>query len=330
MILHQNQKRKDLVLIKKTVVTDFIHGNAIFKLPKEKKNKLKKHINIKFINQKNFNPNSVEIYWGTRIKDNYIKKFKNLKWVHFGSVGTDNLSLKVLKNKRITITNSKSINSESVSKLILFYILDTEKRILSTGNFSNRKKFEQNFLLGNETYSHKILILGYGSIAKQLQKILKKFKFKFDIYSSRANIIKYKNIVSYKKIINNLDKYNTVINLLKFNSINKKFMNKTFFNKLNKKINLILVGRIQTIDLNQLYNFLNLNKKSFCYLDAKSDINNLEKIRKLKNIFISPHIGGYYAKYWDDQFDLFKSNLLRYLNGKKLKNIVKINQSNFK
>ena len=109
-------------------------------------------------------------------------------------------------------------------------------------------------------------------------------------------------------------------------------MSKNFIKKLNKHVNLILVGRLETIDLKYLNIFLKRNKQSFAYMDAKSNILNkniFNKIKKLNNLFLTPHIGGYYSDYWQDQYDLFNQNLIKYLNGKILKNIVKIEKNNF-
>ena len=319
-------------MIKKIIITDFIYGKAIFKLPKEIIKELGKKIYLKNINDKRLDPDLVEIYWGTRIKNSDIKKYKNLKWIHFGSIGTDKIKYSSLKNRKIIITNSKAMNTMSVAKLIFIYLLDIEKKILKLNNFSNRdiyeKKIESNLNLSRE----KILILGYGNIAKKINILTNKLGLKVDIYSSRSDFLKKKNIYNYKQTIEKLNKYKVIINLLKYNDSNKNFMNKNFIEKLNKCVNLILVGRIETIDLKYLYNFLKKNKKSFTYMDAKSNILNrniFNKIKKLNNLFLTPHIGGYYNDYWSNQYELFNQNLMKYLDGKKLKNTVKIDRNNF-
>ncbi|MDB9937275.1 hypothetical protein OAD13_04405 [Candidatus Pelagibacter sp.] len=319
-------------MIRKTIITDFVYGKAIFQLPKEIIKTLGKRIDLKNINDQKLDPDLVEIYWGTRIKNLDIKKYKNLKWIHFGSIGTDKIKYSSLKDKKIIVTNSKAINSMSVAKLIFIYLLDIEKKILKLNNFSNRDNYEKK-IQNNLNLSHeKILILGYGSIAKKINILTSQLKLNIDFYSSRSSLLKKKNILNYKQSIKKLNKYKVIINLLKYNDRNKNFMNKNFIKKLNKFVNLILVGRLETIDLKYLNNFLTKNKKSFAYMDAQSNILNKDifnKIKKLNNLFLTPHIGGYYNDYWTDQYELFNQNLIKYLNGKKLKNIVKIEKNNF-
>ena len=129
-----------------------------------------------------------------------------------------------------------------------------------------------------------------------------------------------------------MKKYKLIINLLQYNVKNYEFIDQRFLKKLNTDIKLILVGRIETVNLNDLFKFLKTNKRSFAYIDAKSNLANIKifnKLKKLKNLFLTPHIGGYYINYWKDQFELFNLNLNNYLRRKKLKNIVKINKDNF-
>ena len=317
-------------MTKINVVTDFIYGSAIFRLPRFYKNKLNKICNIYEVNQKNIPYDKIEIYWGTRIKDDDIKKFLNLKWVHFGSVGTDKLSYKNLKGRKIYITNSKKLNSLSVTELIMEFFLDTKKKLLFFKNFSNRKNYEKYFQMNKKRIKEKILILGYGNIAKKLEKNLKFYNNQINIYSSRSSNLKKKNLISLKTCKKSINSYNTIINLLPNNKKNKKILDINFFNNLKPNVNLILVGRIETINLIDLYKFLLLRKNSSVYLDGILESKYLKKFRKIKNIFISPHIGGYYSNYWHDQFNFFRENLIRFNNRTTLKNLVKINNQNFK
>jgi phosphoglycerate dehydrogenase-like enzyme len=317
-------------LTKINILTDFVHGNAIFKLPKIYVKKLSKFCNIYNVNQKNIPNDRIEVYWGTRITDEDLKKFINLKWIHFGSVGTDKLSYTSVKNKKMFITNSKNLNSLSVSELIMEYFLDTKKKLLFLKNFSNRKQYEKHFQINNIKEIEKILILGYGNITKKLEKHLKYNNVQIDIYSSRSGYLNKKNLISFEMCKKKIKNYSTIINLLPNNKKNKKIINFNFLNNLKKNINLILVGRVETINLTDLYKFLLKRKDCSVYLDGIIDYKYLKQFKKIKNIYISPHIGGYYANYWHDQFNSFEKNLNRFKNRTSLKNLVKINEQNFK
>lgn len=319
-------------MTKLIAITDFVHGKAIYKLPPSILKKNQKKIKILNIDNKKVNPDLVKIYWGTRINDKLLKKFKNLEWIHFGSTGTDKLSLNCLKNKKIVITNSRGINSESVAKLILIFLLDAEKKILGLNNKSNRNIYENRIVNSIDSRKNKILVLGYGNISKKLNSLISNLDYQISFFSNRSNVLKIKNVYNKGYILKNLKKYKLIINLLKYNNQNKEFINSYLMKKLDKQIIFILAGRIETVNLKHLIKFLKSNEKSYAYIDAKADTKNIKdffKLKKLKNVFLTPHIGGYYNNYWKDQSNLFSDNLNKYLRGKKLKNIVKINKYNF-
>ena len=309
------------------ILTDFKSKLEMFNLNKNEINKLNKKfptIKIEFINLNKIKKEyDAEIYWGTRINDKILSKCPNLKWIHFGSVGVDKLSHKNLKNRKILISNSPGINSESVFNLAIFFLIDTTKKFLNKKNLINRLKYEKNFSECKDLDNQKIIVLGYGNIAKKLQKFSRLFNLNMNFLSSRK--LKMKNIINKIKLTSSLKNYDTIINLLRFNEKNNNFLTKDLFDKMKKDVNLILIGRLKTINIKDLYNFLRINKKATCYLDALPDIYNeinFQKLRKLDNIFITPHIGGYFKNYWINQISIFENNLKLFIKSKKIKNLI--------
>ena len=61
-----------------------------------------------------------EIYWGNRIDHKMLKKMPNLKWVHFGSVGTNRLNN--LIDRDLLITSSKGLVTSAMTTNIISFI----------------------------------------------------------------------------------------------------------------------------------------------------------------------------------------------------------------
>ena len=312
------------------VLTDFKSTFEMFNLNKknifEIKRKFKNNISLEFINLKKLKKKyNSEIYWGTRINDKIIKRITNLKWIHFGSVGVDKIDLDVAKKRKIKITNSKGINTDAMVNLIVYYLIDTSKKIIFLGKKKNRNDYESLFLNCKDLSKQKICILGYGQISKKIKNYLNHSDINYCYFSRRA--FNSKKIINEKKFINTIHNFDTIINLLKSDKKNLNFLNMKLFKKMKKDVNLILVGRITTVDMKDLYTFLSKNKKSNCYIDAiptNENFHLFNKINDLQNVFISPHIGGYFREYWNLQMNLFQRNLTLYLNKKKLINQIKI------
>tara|TARA_B110000858_G_scaffold48954_1_gene56419 strand:+ start:767 stop:1705 length:939 start_codon:yes stop_codon:yes gene_type:complete len=286
------------------------------------------------VNNKKINLNDKTIiYWGTRINSTILKKLPKLKWIHFGSVGTDKIKLNDLKNKKIIITNSKNINTYSITNLILMYLFDINRRILiNKKNFSSRKEYEKKFHLTKDIANSKILICGYGNISKSLIKIFDKLKLNYEILSNQE--IKSKRIKSYKykKLNNIIQKYDVIINNLSSNIETQEMFDNTIFNKMQINASIISIGRLNVFKPSSLNKFFKRNSNASLYIDMpEKDISqkDLLGMNKLNNVYISPHIGGYSKSYWDNEVQLFIRNLKLFLSNKKLINIVNQNKRNF-
>ena len=111
--------------------------------------------------------------------------------------------------------------------------------------------------------------------------------------------------------------------MLKSENKNENFLNQELFKRM-KNVDLILVGRLKTVNLKDLNNFMLRNKNANCYIDAINDQHqkNYFNMLKNKNIYLSPHIGGYFKEYWVKQSNLFINNLKDLLK-EKLINAIK-------
>ena len=184
-----------------------------------------------------------------------------------------------------------------MANLILLFFLDINKKVFFLKKFSNRKNYEDIFTKITTDENKRVLILGYGNIAKKTEKLLKNFTKYIDIYSSRSKTLRKKNLISLKSCKKKLNQYSVVINLLPNNQNNYEFINFEFLKRLKQNINLILIGRLETININDLFSFALKNKSSCIYLDGNIKPKLNRKFKKLNNIFITPHIGGYYYNY---------------------------------
>ncbi len=309
------------------IITDFNSKLTMFKLKEERLTFLKnfKNIEIEYLNPKKLRKTYYgDIYWGTKLNDNLLKKIKNLKWIHHGSVGIDHLDIKYIFKKGIILTISKNINSETMSNLAIEYILDTSKKLFFLKNNSSREQYEDLFNNCKDLNNQKICILGYGNISNLIKLKLSNFDLDVTFFTNR-NINKA-NFLRYNKFKQKISNFDTIINILDGKKKNNKFLNSKCFKKMKKDVNLIILGRYSTVDLKSLYAFLKKNTHSHCYLDANPNrpLNQIfVKLKKLKNLYVSPHIGGYFKEYWNDQILIFEKNLRLFIKNKKLINEVK-------
>jgi len=140
----------------------------------EKKNKLLRFVKIKNHDSKYLS--KISIYWGNRITDDIIQKAKNLKWIHFGSIGFDRVNINEMKSKKIMVTNSKGTMESSVMVTILGFMISLSRGLnkiydLRAINKLSRETFDKYFERVSDLENQVCLIVGMGQVGLKLKKV---------------------------------------------------------------------------------------------------------------------------------------------------------------
>lgn len=330
MLRDQNTKYNQIY-----VCHDYTQSLKLYKLTSIYKKILKrKFSNIRFVefNKKNkINLKKCSIYWGNLFDIKKLKYLPNLKWVHFGSTGVDRIFGKEKMLSGIKITNSKGVVNHEMSNLIFAFIFNILKGLKFSGDLINKKKlnrknFDQIFERVKNIENCKFIIFGYGQISKYFINKLSVFTKKIDVVTNQKNL--KNNSVNkfylFKKFSFKKIDYDFCINLMPLNHLTYKYFDKNKFNKMPKKMNFINVSRGLVVNEEDLYKVLKNKKINSAALDVfqNEPIKTSNKLYKLKNILLTPHIGALSNDYWNKEVDLFGMNLEKFLKKKRLINLV--------
>lgn len=265
----------------------------------------------------------VKVYWGDLLTKKDVENLPNLKWIHFPCVGVNRAMIPEVRYKGITVTNSPNIFTESVSSMVLSYILYFSKGL----NFVNKLREEDN--LTRESFDEyvnyvkqldeiKCLIVGMGNIGNMLKVMLEPLGITV-IGISRNNS---------EDLMEFIGDSDFVINLLPLTTQTKSIFNKKVFGKMKNNSYFINVGRGQTVVEEDLIEAL----KSKTILGCALDVFNVEPLSKeselwsMDNVLITPHIANVNKNYWKTQIELFISNLNRFRTNNTLLNMVNLNR----
>lgn len=319
-------KKNKIIISKKhiVVVSDFNLPLKMFNLTDYYINEIKSYFpNIQFIFttpqsinndfKKNDFGSDATIYWGNLFNKNFLDFLPNLKWIHFGSVGTDNIDIYNLSLRKIKITNSPGIIEDAMVSSILAYMTNLARgfflsyrlKQLKKLNRENWDKYSENI---NDFYGMHILIVGYGSIGSKLASICKAFRMKVSAinrsHSPDKNVDHYFNLDEISKPLSSAD---FVINLLPLTKSTADFFSIDVLSKMHPKSFFINIGRGGTVVEKDLI-FL-LKKKKICAaaLDVYQNepLSDKSPLFDLENIILTPHVAGYSNNYWKKQVDLF-------------------------
>jgi len=274
-------------------------------------------INFINIDYKSVNKDDIEVFFGNRIKDEDIKSYKNIKWIHLGCVGYDALSIDYIKKNKIILTNSKGLMTNSMIEQILNYITTFSRGTHRINNLRNakkltRKNFDAYYDSIENLNTKKALICGYGEVGKRLSDILNYLGMEVSLLSRSARrSFKSFSLDNIDKAVKNID---FIINLLPLSNITENIFNYHVFSKMTNAY-FINIGRGKTVVEKDLIKAIETGNLIGAALDVFEEeplaLDN--PLFNYENIILTPHIAGLYSNYWTNQLELFSYNLKKYL-----------------
>jgi phosphoglycerate dehydrogenase-like enzyme len=282
----------------------------------------------------------VEVIIGANVEDHILEAAKNLKLFQVPWVGVDRVNFEKLKEKKTPICNSKW-NNRIVAEYAITLLLCLMKKIVPVHNSFSKGSWETRSLPSRQLTGSKILLIGFGSIGKELVKLL--LPFTKNIIALRNNPDKstpedfklVANIIGwdqYDAVIQNIE---VLINTLPLTPATENILDEQRLNAINKKAFFINVGRGKTVNEKALYEVLKNKKIAGAGLDVWYKYKRLKDsepfypseypFHQLENVIMSPHRSATFndtpETVWDDTI----YNIKALETGKKLKNRVDVN-----
>lgn len=247
------------------------------------KNPLKKKLDKK--NLLNLAKDADYIIAGTEdYNKEIIDKLRKLKFLFRLGSGTDNLDINYLKYKRIGFKKSNITPEISVAEIIIGYIIMTLRKLHTSDQDLKQKKWKKE--MGHNLNGKTIGIIGFGKVGRYLKKLLRGFGVK--ILINDIKLKKNKNI-GIKYLLKNSD----IVSISSTVKKGSKILNKSNLNLLKKNCILINTSRPENLDYDHLYKLLSKKKILGAALDVFENEPYFGKFCKLKNVILTPHIGGY-------------------------------------
>ena len=238
---------------------------------------------------------------GIRSKTNLTKKViesaDRLLSVGAFCIGTNQIDLEECAKNGITVFNAPYSNTRSVVEIVLGQMINLMRSIVEKSNDMHKGIWRKDSINSFEIRNKTIGIIGYGNIGSQLSVLCESIGMKVVYYDikdklSIGNAIKCESLKS-------LLKQSDVISIhIDGKKENTNFISSNEFDLVKKGSILINYSRGNVVDIESLIENLSNGKILGAALDVfpKEPLNNDEefksKLRGLKNVILSPHIGG--------------------------------------
>lgn len=242
--------------------------------------------------------------------------YPKLEWIHMSIAGVEDYT-NYIKQTKILFTCGKIIQGSNVSDhamAMLLYL--TRLNTDLNGNY-----YSSPIILKNK----KVLIYGSGGIGLNIAQ--KCFSFGCEIYSV-SNSLKpdyifiKKNYVNLD-FINDLSKFDIIFVATPLTSFTENFFNYKTMNKFKNGAYLINISRGKIVNTEDLIILIKKNKFSGVGLDVldKEPVPRNHPLKKYKNVLLTNHSAGLGSDK-KERFNLILNNIEKYINNKKLNNIV--------
>lgn len=259
------------------------------------------------------------------VKEMTLDEYSSLKWVQYLMAGYDGVDLKAFREKGIVFSNAQDIFSKSIAEDVFTKIFVFNRHVpyyldeMAKGTWNPIR--EEPELTGST-----VLILGTGSIGKELAKRFKAFEMKVIGYRSKP--IPEDNfdeiIVGEEALLSTLPKADYVILALPLNDQTHHMFDQVKISKMKSSALLINVARGQVVKQDDLYKAL----KSKSIRGAGLDVTEPEPLPRdhplwqLDNVYITPHNASSSPYMRERLYQMICMNLDLYLADQEVRYII--------
>lgn len=248
-----------------------------------------------------------------------------LKWLHLSSAGYTRYDTPQFRNvavtRKLAVTNSSSVYAQPCAEHVLAFMLARARRLpdaLRAGSIrGDSKKWLALRASARLLRSQNVVLLGFGSIARNLAALLKPFQMQISALRKRRRGDESIRVITLRQLPGALAKADHVVNLLPANPGSVGFMSAARFAAMKKGSVFYNIGRGATVDQSALLAALRSGHLAEAWLDVTEPepLPANHPLRRVPNCFITPHIAGGHENESETLVRHFLRNFRRFLRG---------------
>ena len=251
-----------------------------------------------------------------------IDKIPKCRIIANVAVGYNNIDIEYATKKKIVVTNTPDVLTESTSDLAMALILACSRRLMEGERMVKAGKFKgwkPKLLLGIELKNKVVGIIGAGRIGTETAVRAKAFKTKIVYFSRSKNPELEKKTGAIKLSLDKVLKESDIISVhLPLTEETYHLLNREKLSLLKKSAVIVNTSRGEIIDEKELIKLLKQKKifsAGFDVYENEPDIN--PELLKLDNVVLLPHIGSATQEARTGMALLAVRNVINVLKGKK-------------
>ncbi len=272
-----------------------------------------------------------DIFVGYSLRPEQLKEAKKLKWIHSTAAGVAQLMYSELRDSGIMVTNPSGIFSVPMAEHTMGLLLALARNFPDSVRGQDRARWAQQEIWDQpqhltELNGKVLLIVGYGSIGREVAKRAKAFDMRVwgMTRSGMGEQAYVENIFAVSQLAEALPDADYVMICAPETAETKDLIGAAEIAKMKRGARLINVARGSLLDETALVQALESGALGGAALDvAQTEPLPAESpLWKAPNLFITPHTSGVSDRLWDRQTAILIDLLERWFAGHDLFNQV--------
>jgi len=256
-----------------------------------------------------------------KIDKEIIDQMPQCKIIANYAVGYNNIDVEYAKKKKIIVTNTPNVLTESTADLAMALVLTCARRISEGEILIKKGKFKgwkPKLLLGMELQGKNFGILGAGRIGSAVAKRAKSFGTNILYVDQNRNERIEKELGAKKASLKYFLQNSDILSVhLPLNDKTYHFLDKEKLSQLNKNSILVNTSRGEVIEERALISLLKRNRIRAVGLDVFENEPNLnQELIKFPNIIVLPHLGSATEEARNGMAELAVNNVINVITGK--------------
>ncbi len=267
-----------------------------------------------------------DILFGFVPPKNVISRAPKLKWMQVTSAGVDRHQGTEIWQSKVILTGVSGIHATPISEFVLGLMLMFAKN--TPLSFKMKQTREWQRYMVHTLRDKTVGIIGLGHIGREVARLAKAFGMK--VIATRRSVKqagKARNtdlLLPRGRMKELLNASDYVVLTLPLTPETRHIIGEAEFKEMKPTSYIINIGRGGLIDQEALIRTLDKKQIAGAGLDVVTPepLPKESRLWDFDNVILSPHISGGMEDYMMHATELFCENLKRYLNGKKLLNVI--------
>jgi D-2-hydroxyacid dehydrogenase (NADP+) len=271
------------------------------------------------------------IFVGYSLRAEQLIHARELKWIHSTAAGVAQLMYPELRQSGITVTNASGIFSVPMAEHTMGLILAMARNFPDSVRYQDQSKWSVQDLWGKPQHLTEIngsvlLIVGYGSIGRELARRAKVFDMRVwgVTRSGKADTTHAEKILPVSQLNEALPHADYVVISAPETSETKHLIAAGQIAQMKRGARLINVARGSLLDETALLNALESGALGGAALDVTTaePLPGQSPLWRAPNLLITPHTSAISERLWLRETELFLKLLDEWFDGKQLSNRV--------